>query len=96
MIVIFKSIEDALYVNNGVGVLTGLTVCFIYQIGYDLDSVVVPNCTGMTGKLLEFLLSSRSDVYGSLLHSCLMLSLNKALPFISTIHRHIVMHRSPS
>lgn len=38
---------------------------FIYLIGYDLDSLVVPNCKEMTGKLLEFLLNSRTEVHGS-------------------------------
>lgn len=48
---------------------------FVYLIGYDLDSLAILKSTGMTGKLLEFLLNSRSEVHGCFLHSCFMLSL---------------------
>lgn len=52
-------------------------------------------CTGITGKLLEFSLNSRTEVHGSFLPSCFMLSL-KTFAFIPSIYRHIDMHRSPS
>lgn len=38
-------------------------------------TVTVSNLTGMTVKLLEFLPNSTSEVHGSFLHSCFMLSL---------------------